>query len=171
MARPSTQLAIDKAIQRTPGSIAKQGRGQRSHKERKHFQVYTVSQLLETFRDPRAVLLEIAETDTFALAEKLGCSPIDALAERRLCAQSVLPYVAQKLPIQVDMRHTKAIHLNIVDDRQYAELVQLADDTDDSTMTIEAQLVTEAEPSSVRDVQPTVPAVPTDQPRDTDGSS
>jgi hypothetical protein len=50
----------------------------------------------------------------------------DALAERRLCAQAVLPYVAQKLPVQVDMRHTKAIHLNIVDDRQYAELVEVA---------------------------------------------
>ncbi len=122
--------ALAQAIKRTPVAMSKLGRGQRSGKRR--FEAYTVSQLLETFRDPRAVLLEIAETDTFALAKKLGCSPIDALAERRLCAQSVLPYVAQKLPIQVDMRHTKAIHLNIVDERQYQELIDVAASDDDS---------------------------------------
>ena len=55
----------------------------------------------------------------------MNASLADALAERRLCAQAVLPYVAQKLPVQVDMRHTRAIVLNIVDDRQYEELVTL----------------------------------------------
>jgi len=70
--------------------------------------------------------------DTAKLAAEMHGTLADALAERRLCAQAVLPYVAQKLPVQVDMRHTRAIHLNIVDDRQYAELVEIAAEQSDA---------------------------------------
>ena len=127
------RLAANKA----PGTISKQHRGKPS--SRKSFKVWTVSQLLETYRDPRAILLEIASTPTAQLAEQMHGTLADALAERRLCAQAVLPYVAQKLPVQVDMRHTRAIHLNIVDDRQYQELVEVAatqDDADTFNMTL-----------------------------------
>lgn len=127
------RLAANKA----PGTISKQHRGKPS--SRKSFKVWTVSALLERYQDPRAILLEIASTPTAQLAEQMNASLADALAERRLCAQAVLPYVAQKLPVQVDMRHTKAIHLNIVDDRQYAELVEVAaaeDDADSFNMTL-----------------------------------
>jgi hypothetical protein len=138
MPRPRTQQAVDRAIKRTPGRIAKQARGIPTHKERKSFQVYTVSQLMQTFEDPRAVLMRIAQMDTQELARMCDCSMIDALAERRLSAQAVLPYVAQKLPIQIDTRHTKAIHLNIVSDEEFRELSAIAAAPD--PMSIEIQL-------------------------------
>lgn len=125
---------MKRAVDRVPATISKASNGQPSK-----FQIYTVSQLLESFRDPRAVLLEIASTETSALAETLGCTLMEALGERRLAAQTVLPYVAQKLPVQVDMRHTKAIHLNIVDERQYKDLISIADATDQQA--IEAQII------------------------------
>ena len=37
-----------------------------------------------------------------------------------------MPYVVQKLPISVDMKHNRAIVLNIVDDKQYQELIEVA---------------------------------------------
>lgn len=115
------------AARRTAATIKK-----RDNRSRNTFVAWTVNKLLETYKDPRAILLEIASTDTRKLAADMNGTFADALAERRLCAQAVLPYVAQKLPVQVDMRHTKAIHLNIVDDRQYQELVEIADTpTDD----------------------------------------
>jgi hypothetical protein len=101
---------------------------------------YTVSQLLEKHGDPRDTLLRIANMDVAKLMDLAQCTALEAIQEKRLSALGVLPYVGQKLPVQVDMRHTRAIHLNIVDDRQYAELVELASEPDD--MAIEAQLVT-----------------------------
>jgi hypothetical protein len=132
--------ALRTAINKAPANIKAMNQGKAPSHQRKRFKAYTVSQLLETYRDPRAVLMEIASTDTAALAATLNCTMQDALAERRLCAQAVLPYVAQKLPAQVDMRLTRAINLNIVDDRQYKELVEIAateqDDADSFNMTL-----------------------------------
>ena len=127
------------AARKAPATIAQQSRGQPT--KRKSFKAYTVSQLLETYRDPRAVLMEIASTETATLAKTLNCSMQDALAERRLCAQAVLPYVAQKLPAQVDMRLTRAINLNIVDDRQYADLVAVAAEATDNADTFSMALL------------------------------
>lgn len=133
--RTNAETTVKKAVKRTPATIPER-------RPRKHFQVYTVSELMSTYRDPRAILLEIASTDTNELAERIGCTPFEAQQERRLCAQTVLPYVSSKMPVQVDMRHTKAIHLNIVDTTQYAQLQAIADG--DSAQTIEAQIITGA---------------------------
>jgi hypothetical protein len=113
---------LQNALKRTNATIKKKD-GRAKHDV---FKAWTVAKLLETYRDPRAILLEIASMDTKALAAEMKGTLADALAERRLCAQAVLPYVAQKLPVQVDMRHTRAIHLNIVDERQYQDLVEVA---------------------------------------------
>lgn len=119
----SVETVMDRAVKKRPATIAKvKPRGVADRK----FQAFTVSQLLETYRDPRAVLLELASMDTHKLAELAKCTYLEAVAERRLCAQAVLPYVAQKLPVQVDMRHTRAIHLNIVDQREYQQLQAIA---------------------------------------------
>jgi hypothetical protein len=125
MPKLSAATATKRAIKRAPARITKRPAGEPSR-----FQIWTVSQLLERRRDPRDILLEIASMDTQELARLCDCTMLEALGERRLCATNVLPYVAQKLPIQVDMRHTKAIHLNIVDDVQYQELVTLAETPD-----------------------------------------
>lgn len=111
--------------------------------------------------------MEIASTETATLAKTLNCTMQDALAERRLCAQAVLPYVAQKLPAQVDMRLTRAINLNIVDDRQYKELVEIAateqDDADSFNMTLlpsNADDSSSQQAGSERPVTPNVAAKP-----------
>lgn len=136
MTTPSrAERTMQKATRLAPATIAKQHRGKPA--PRKSFKAYTVSQLLETYRDPRAVLMEIASMNTADLAKLAQCSLMDAMQERRLCAQAVLPYVAQKLPIQVDMRHTKAIHLNIVDEAQYHELLEVAETPVDDGMNMQ----------------------------------
>lgn len=151
--------ALAQAIRQTPGRIAKLNRGKPS---KRRFEIYTVSQLMERRRDPRDILLEIAEMDTQALSRLCDCSMLEALAERRMAAQAVLPYVSQKLPVQVDMRHTKAIHLNIVDDRQYGELVALADEQASDDQLLQLQLVspTAHEATYEGDVTPPAPASP-----------
>jgi hypothetical protein len=132
---------IERAIKTAPGRISKLNRGQPVKRDKRRFQAFTVSQLLETYRDPRAILLEIAGMDTAELAKHCNCTLADALAERRLCAQAVLPYVAQKLPAQIDMRMTRAINLNIVDDRQYQALVTVAAEATDDADSFSLQLL------------------------------
>ena len=126
------QKTIAKAVDKAPMTVRKQ------RKPTPHFKAYTVNQLLEKYRDPRAVLMEIASMDTAELAEKIGCTKYEALGERRLCAQTVLPYVAAKMPVQVDMRSQRTINLNIVDSTQMQQLEQLASEP----QLIEAQVLT-----------------------------
>jgi len=155
------EKALEHALKRTHATIKKRdNRGQN-----RTFKAWTVAKLLETYKDPRAILLEIAGTDTATLAKQMHGTLADALAERRLCAQAVLPYVAQKLPVQVDMRHTRAIHLNIVDDRQYQELAEVAA-SQDGADTFSMQLLPSAPSDDASDdaagneipVTPPVPA-------------
>lgn len=61
----------------------------------------TVAFLLGRHRDPREVLLEIAEANVFDLAALLGCTPFEALQEKRLCAIGALPYVAARITPEV----------------------------------------------------------------------
>ncbi len=42
----------------------------------------------------------------------------------------MLPYLCQKLPTQIDMRTTRAIHLNILSPDQFAEIETLANTTE-----------------------------------------
>src|SRR5262245_3149830 len=117
--------------------------------------IWTVSRLLEAWSDPRAVLLEIASMDTHKLAELAKCSPLEALQERRLCAQAVLPYVAQKLPAQIEMRTHKAIHLNIVDETTYTELAAIAEDKPaDGDISLQMIPGKPVEPSEPRELDP-----------------
>lgn len=75
----------------------------------------TTAFLMQRHRDPREVLLEIAEANLKDLAGLLGCSLHEALQEKRLAAIGVLPYVAQKLPLAVDVTTWKGIRL-VIDD-------------------------------------------------------
>lgn len=72
----------------------------------------SVAWLLQRHRDPREVLLEIAEANVYDLAARLECSPAEAMTEKRLAAIGVLPYVAAKItPEIIDNR--QVIHLTI----------------------------------------------------------
>ena len=93
------------AVKLNRATIVKRSKGQPpKSKERRQFQAWTVSQLLTSYRDPREVLLSIASKETAELAKEMNASLQDALTERRLAAMAVLPYIASKMPVQVDMR-------------------------------------------------------------------
>jgi hypothetical protein len=139
MPAPNVASATARAAKKTGATI--KPTPQRQAAKRSAATIFTVSQLLERYRDPRAILLEIAGMDTAKLAEQTGCSLIEALQERRLCAMAVLPYVVQKLPTQVDMRHTRAITVNLLDKDEY-ERVEALTIEEGETDTIEGQLVT-----------------------------
>jgi hypothetical protein len=151
MSLKSAETVLKSAVQNTHATVRKQ------RNRRPVFKAWTVSQLLEQYRDPRAILLEIASMDTAKLAAEMHGTLADALAERRLCAQAVLPYVAQKLPVQVDMRHTRAIHLNIVDERQYKDLVDVATEQQDDADSFNMTLLASA--TDVRSETPVTPPV------------
>jgi hypothetical protein len=144
---------VKRAIAASPTTI-------KHKRDARQFKAWTVSALLEQYRDPRAILLEIASTPTAELAKQMHGTLADALAERRLCAQAVLPYVAQKLPVQVDMRHTRAINLNIVDERQYKELIEVAATEEQSDGAFSMQLLSGATADETP-VTPPTPATPT----------
>jgi hypothetical protein len=73
----------------------------------------TIAWLLARHRDPRQVLLEVAQANVADLAALLGCSLQEAMVEKRLCAVGVLPYVAQKQPLAVDVTGRQVVYLNI----------------------------------------------------------
>jgi hypothetical protein len=128
---------VKRAIAASPTTI-------KHKRDARQFKAWTVAALLEQYRDPRAILLEIASMETATLAKQMNGTLADALAERRLCAQAVLPYVAQKLPAQIDMRLTRAINLNIVDDTQYQELANIAAEATDEDRSFNMQLLPNA---------------------------
>jgi len=133
--------ALRQAVRNHPATI----KAKLPRKKPDRHLTYTVSQLLETYKDPRAILLEIASMTIDQLVELAKCTPLEALQEKRLCATNVLPYVVQKLPISVDMRHTKAIHLNIVDQREYEALVVTATSDEQPMQLITGATVTESD--------------------------
>ena len=73
----------------------------------------TVAFLLARHRDPREVLLELAEANVADLAALLGCSLYQAAQEKRLAAIGVLPYVAQRMPLAVDVTNRQVVYLTI----------------------------------------------------------
>ncbi len=89
------------------------GRAGRPKGARNKRTVRSVEWLLSTHRDPRAVLLAIAEASTEELALALGCKPLEALQEKRLAAIGVLPYVAQRMPLAIDLTERKIVFLSI----------------------------------------------------------
>lgn len=73
----------------------------------------TVAFLLARHRDPREVLLELAEANVADLAVLLGCTLYQAAQEKRLAAIGVLPYVAQRMPLAVDVTNRQVVYLTI----------------------------------------------------------
>jgi hypothetical protein len=79
-----------------------------------------VDYLLHQYADPRAVLLQIAQTDVGELIARLGCTPLEAIQEKRLAAIGVLPYVAQRQPLAIDVRNRSVVYLTINEGGQVA---------------------------------------------------
>lgn len=96
------------------GRIARIGRPPGARNKRTE---RTVRFLLARHRDPREVLLEIAESNVFDLAALLGCSVHEAMQEKRLAAIGVLPYVAARITPEVLNDNRQVVHLTIHEGR------------------------------------------------------
>lgn len=73
----------------------------------------TIAWLLSRHKDPREVLLEIAQANVADLAALAGCDLFQALQEKRLAATAVLPYVAQRQPLALDVTNKSVVYLTI----------------------------------------------------------
>ena len=73
------------------------------------------TQVERLFGNPvlRAAALAMMPVEDLAIS--LGVRTIDALQEQRLWLAMVLPYVAARMPIAVDVTNQKVVHLTIVD--------------------------------------------------------
>lgn len=74
----------------------------------------TVAFLLSRHKDPREVLLEIAEANVDDLVGRFGLTRLEALQEKRHAATAVLPYMAQRQPIAIDLTNTRRYVLELV---------------------------------------------------------
>ena len=102
--QPETAAGVKRAVGKLPPGRPPGARNKRTER--------TVAFLLSRHRDPREVLLEIAESNVFDLAALLGCKPLAAMQEKRLAAIGVLPYLAARItPDVIDTR--QVIHLTI----------------------------------------------------------
>lgn len=73
----------------------------------------TVAWLMSKHRDPRECLLAVTDMHPADLAHLLGCSFHEAVQEQRLCASVVLPYVAQRQPLAIDVTNKSVVYLTI----------------------------------------------------------
>ena len=69
--------------------------------------------LLQRYEDPRDVLCAIAAADVGTLAQLYQCTPLEAGVEKRLAATAVLPYLASKQPVAIDVSRTTVVTLTI----------------------------------------------------------
>jgi hypothetical protein len=75
----------------------------------------TAAFLLARHRHPIEVLLEIAEANVADLAGFLNCTMMEAAQEKRLAASAVLPYLASRMPLEIDLSKKSVVYLTIVD--------------------------------------------------------
>lgn len=105
---PETPEGMAKALSRGRGPGRPPGaRNKRTER--------AVRWLLSRHRDPREVLLEIAEANVFDLAAMLGCDLLAAMQEKRLAAIGVLPYVAARITPEVLNDNRQWVNLTILD--------------------------------------------------------
>lgn len=71
--------------------------------------------LLARYPDPREVLLQMAATPVGELAATLRCTQLEAFQEKRQAAIAVLPYVAARQPVAIDLTTRGLVHLTIED--------------------------------------------------------
>lgn len=101
--------------------VERRGRGRPAGARNKRTE-RTVKWLMARHRDPREVLLAVVDMHPADLAVLLGCTPFQALQEIRLCAIAVLPFVAQKQPLAIDVNNRQAVYLTIVEGQASQDL-------------------------------------------------
>ncbi len=76
--------------------------------------------LLGRYSSPLEVLAQVMTAPVEALVAQLGCSPVEALAEKRLAAVALLPYLHSRMPVSVDLTDRRVVHLTIAVDESVA---------------------------------------------------
>ena len=90
--------------------------------------------LLQRYASPLEVLAQMATAPVAELATKLGCSPLEAMMEKRHAATALLPYLHQRMPLAVDLTNHRVVTLTIVDapleqaDDMASEILQVVQD-------------------------------------------
>lgn len=67
------------------------------------------------YGDPREVLAQMMSAPVEELMTQLECSRMEAWQEKRHAAVALLPFVASRMPISVDVTNRKVVHLTIVE--------------------------------------------------------
>lgn len=79
------------------------------------------AQVERLFGNPVLRAAALATMPVQELAAALGCKPFEALQEQRLWLSTVLPYVAARMPIAVDVTNHRVVNLTIVDGTEAVE--------------------------------------------------
>jgi hypothetical protein len=81
----------------------------------------TLAWLRAKYPDPRERMLAVVAANVADLAALWGCTVFEAVQEQRLAAGVVLPFVAQKQPLSVDLNSKTAVYLTIVEGDQHRD--------------------------------------------------
>jgi hypothetical protein len=65
------------------------------------------------YGNPLEVLCQIAFAHVDDLRAQLGCTALEALQEKRLCAIAAVPYFVQRQPLALQVQERRVIYLNI----------------------------------------------------------
>lgn len=65
------------------------------------------------YTHPLETLAQISAQSVDALSKALGCKPLEALQEKRLAAIALLPFMAQRRPLALDVSNHEVVHLTI----------------------------------------------------------
>lgn len=71
--------------------------------------------LTARYGNPLEVLAQMATASVAELHKQLGCTPLEAFQEKRLAAIALLPYMAQRQPLSVDLTNRQVVYLSISD--------------------------------------------------------
>jgi hypothetical protein len=67
------------------------------------------------YGNPLVGLAQLAMASVAELHVRLGCTPLEAMQEKRLAMIALLPYIAQRQPLAVDVTNRQVVYLNISD--------------------------------------------------------
>ena len=73
-----------------------------------------VDYLAAKYSDPREVLAQCYSRNTHSLALELGCTVLEAYKVQQAAATALLPYVAQKQPQALEVKHRSGIFVAIM---------------------------------------------------------
>jgi hypothetical protein len=69
--------------------------------------------LLSRYASPLEVLAQLAVSPAGELARSLGCTPLEALQEKRHAAIALAPFLHERQPIAVNLTDRKVVYLHI----------------------------------------------------------